>query len=74
MYKDNKLSIKLSLGVGGIAANWKNYLPADSKVLMSFKEPLSISIKAPMQAGPPPKDMGRKMKIFVDNSHRWQDS
>ncbi len=74
MYKDNKLSVKLALGVGGQAANWKNYLPTDSKVLMSFKEPLSISIKAPIQAGPLPKDMGRATKIFVDNSHRWQDS
>jgi len=74
MYKDNKLSIKLLSGVGGLADNWRNYLPADSQVLTDFKEPLSIFIKAPKQAGRPPKDMGRAMKIFVDNSQRWQDS
>ena len=74
MDKGIKLSIRLLSGMNDIGDYWKYYLPANSNAIMDFMEPLSISIKSPIQKGPLPKDTGRAMKIFVDNGKRWQDS
>lgn len=74
MAKENQLTVELSSGNKRLAVAQRYYLAANSKAIDYFRDPVSISIKAPIRSEPPPKEPRRHMKIFVGDTPKWQDS
>jgi hypothetical protein len=74
MAKGNDLSVVLCLDSGSTFADWRYYLPTDSRALAWFGQPVSVFVRAPKRPWPPPSSPSGCMKVFAGDKPEWQDS
>jgi hydrogenase maturation protease len=71
----DSLIAELRLGRDGPASAWRYYLPAGSRVLERFHDPVSIVVTGAVRIpGQPPEDRSSRMKVYVSQSPGWVDT